>query len=58
MERNLIAEVVEMVLCMVSEPWWSNGYEFEFYHFYLFDKKNQVQDNVSLCKFKLQRTFI
>jgi hypothetical protein len=28
-----------MVLSMVSEPWWPNGYGFESYYPYLFDKK-------------------
>ena len=38
---------------MVSELWWSSSYEFEYHHFYFFDK-NQAQDNMDLYKFKTQ----
>ena len=41
---------------MVSEPWKPSGYDFKSHHPYLFDK-NQAQDNMSLCKFQVQRAF-
>ena len=39
---------------MVSEFLWLSGHEFESHHPYLFDKKNQTQGNVSMCKFQAQ----
>jgi hypothetical protein len=42
---------------IVSEAWWPNDHEFESHHPCLFDKKNQAQDNISLCKFQAQRIF-
>jgi hypothetical protein len=41
---------------MVSEPWWSSGYEFESHYLYLF-YKNLAQDDMNLCKFQDQMTF-
>jgi hypothetical protein len=41
---------------MELKPWWSNGYEFESHHPYLFDK-NQVQGDVGQYKFQAQKIF-